>query len=110
MLVVEEPAAPEPMNKDEEMEVDDDFEEIISEDEKYDDNFEYKMIEIERAAWASFEEVSQNFLGNTKSENYVNLVEELYNYDTLGCLMNSKLHYLHSHLSHFPENPGDYSE
>lgn len=32
------------------------------------------------------------------------------NYDTLGYLMSVKLHYLHSHLRHFPENIDDYSE
>ncbi|CAD6216765.1 GSCOCG00012892001-RA-CDS [Cotesia congregata] len=28
----------------------------------------------------------------------------------LGCFMHLKLHYLHSHQDHFPENLGDYSE
>ena len=27
-----------------------------------------------------------------------------------GCLMSIKLRFLHSHLEHFPENHGDYSE
>lgn len=29
---------------------------------------------------------------------------------TLGCLMNLKLHFLHSHLDKFPDNLGDFSE
>jgi len=32
------------------------------------------------------------------------------NYKELGCLMNLKLHYLHSHIDYFPINLGDFSE
>jgi len=32
------------------------------------------------------------------------------NFGKLGCLINLKLHFLHSHLDYFPENLGDYSE
>ena len=31
-------------------------------------------------------------------------------FQSLGCKMSIKLHYLHSHLSDFPENLGDVSE
>jgi len=34
----------------------------------------------------------------------------LRNYQKLGCLMNYKLHFLHSHLDYFPLNLGDYNE
>lgn len=76
-----------------------------------DANFEGTMNDTEKAAWVSFKNVSQNFLGNNKREDYSTLVDELLqNYQNLGCLMNLKLHFLHSHLNHFPENCGDYSE
>lgn len=76
-----------------------------------DENFITQMNDTEKAAWKSFRNVSQTFLGNEKSENYQNLVEELLkNFEKLGCLMNLKLHFLHSHLYYFPENLGDYSE
>ncbi|GBP23684.1 52 kDa repressor of the inhibitor of the protein kinase [Eumeta japonica] len=78
---------------------------------KQDTNFERTMNEAEKAAWVSLKNVSQNFLGNNKSEDYSILVDELLeNYKYLGCLMNLKLHFLDSHLNHFPENCGDYSE
>lgn len=76
-----------------------------------DTNFPGTMNDTERAAWVSFKNVCQNFLGNNKSENYRTIVEELVtNYKHLGCLMNLKLHFLDSHIDHFPENLGDYSE
>ena len=73
-----------------------------------DANFEGSLNETERAAWASFKNVSQNFLGNKRSENYNTLVNELLkNYKNLDCLMNLKLHFLDSHFNSFPDNCGD---
>ena len=34
----------------------------------------------------------------------------LQKFQVQGCLMSIKLHFLHSHLEHFHENLGDYSE
>ena len=69
------------------------------------------MDENVKAAWQSFKNVSQNFLGNAKSEDYENIVNELLENDkNVGCSMNRKLHFLHSHLDYFPQNLGDYSE
>ena len=76
-----------------------------------DDNFVTKMNEDERAAWLSFKGVTENFLGNHKSQDYRQKVAEMMeNYKKLGCLMNLKLHFLDSHIDYFPENLGDYSE
>lgn len=76
-----------------------------------DEAFVATMNAKEKAAWLSFKEVVENFLGNHKSENYEELVADmLRKYQQLGCLMNYKLHFLHSHLDYFPENLGDYSE
>lgn len=74
-------------------------------------NFETCMNDVERLAWQSFVAVAQNFLGNHKADNYVELVEEmLVRFKDLGCNMSLKLHYLNSHLHHFQHNLGDLSE
>lgn len=76
-----------------------------------DPQFTTSMNETESNAWSSFVQVVQNFLGNHKAENYVELVETmLSNFNILGCNMSIKVHYLHSHLDRFPENLGDCSE
>ena len=65
----------------------------------------------EKTAWLSFVVVVENFLGNKKAENYADLVDEMLEaIRDLGCKMSIKLHYINSHLDHFPENLGDVSE
>ena len=69
------------------------------------------MTQIEKAAWLSFKEVVNNFLGNHRSENYKDIVATmLKNFEKMGCLMNYKLHFLHNHIDDFPENCGDFSD
>ena len=52
-----------------------------------------------------------NFLGNTKSPNYKELVKNLLcAFQKPGCNMSVKVHFLHSHLDYFPENLGTMSE
>jgi len=76
-----------------------------------DQTFITTMSNVEKAAWLSFKNVVENFLGNNKSENYKTIVSDMVrNYGILGCLMNLKLHFLHSHIDEFPENLGDFSE
>ncbi|XP_032690547.1 uncharacterized protein LOC116853528 [Odontomachus brunneus] len=76
-----------------------------------DETFITKMNDIKRSAWSSFKKVAQKFLGNHKSGDYVQIVSDMiHNFKELGCLMNLKLHFLHSHLDYFPQNLGDYSE
>src|SRR5215471_9595068 len=63
----------------------------------------------ERTAWGAFKQVCQGFLGKHKAANYAASVDGLIeSYQQLGCNMSLKLHFLHSHLSFFPEN-GDVS-
>ena len=70
--------------------------------------FENVMTTVEKESWISFKKVVQGFLGNSKTNNYKELVENmLEKYHNLGCNMSIKLHYLHSHLDRFPENCGD---
>lgn len=76
-----------------------------------DENFETTLSRTENRAWTAFKNVCSNFLGNRKSENYKDLVEELIqSYKTLGCNMSLKLHFLHSHLEFFPDNLGAVSD
>jgi hypothetical protein len=72
---------------------------------------ENKMTRLEKNAWNAFRQVVCGFLGNNKSKNYAELVENLMkHYELLGCRMSVKMHYLHSHLSFFKQNLGDVSE
>ena len=52
------------------------------------------------------------FLGNTRNQNYKELVEKLIikSYQNMGCCMSAKLHFLCSYLDFFQENLGDFSE
>ncbi|QQP53101.1 Uncharacterized protein FKW44_005452 [Caligus rogercresseyi] len=62
-------------------------------------------------AWSSFVLVVDNFLGNNKSSNYVELVNSmLASYKQLNAYMSIKLHFLFSHLDKFPENLGSVSD
>ena len=76
-----------------------------------DHQFVTTMTAVEARAWKAFSKVVHNFLGNKRADNYTELVEELLlSLQDLGCRMSIKVHYLHSHLSEFPENLGDVSE
>lgn len=76
-----------------------------------DEKFPSIMTEIEKAAWFSFRDVSEKFLGKGKGYECSKMVEDMVNnFQKLGCLMNLKLHFLDSHLDYFPENICDYSE
>ena len=76
-----------------------------------DHKFVTTMTAVEARAWKAFSKVVHNFLGNKRADNYTELVEELLlSLQDLGCRMSIKVHYLHSHLSEFPENIGDVSE
>ena len=74
-------------------------------------NFTQHLNDPELATWSSYVMVIKNFLGNHKSEDYVELVACMRNnFKELGANMSIKVHYLHSHLKRFPENLGDSSE
>ncbi|GBM27638.1 hypothetical protein AVEN_49946-1 [Araneus ventricosus] len=63
------------------------------------------------AAWTSFKELAENFLGNHQAENYgKSSIACLKAYKILGCNMSLKIHFLHSHLEFFPENLGSVSD
>ena len=69
------------------------------------------MKKEELNAWKAFCDVVKNFLGKIKSPNFNELVESLLQaFHNLRCNMSVKIHFLHSHLSYFPENLGAFSE
>ena len=74
-------------------------------------NFTEKLTRQELRAWNSFVSIVRGFLGNTMDANYQQLVDELLDsYKSLGARMSLKIHFLHSHLSFFPENLGAVSD
>ena len=69
------------------------------------------MSSVEKKGWITFSQVVNNFLGNTKSPEYKEIVKTLLDtFHKLGCNMSVKVHFLHSHLEYFPENLGALSE
>ena len=76
-----------------------------------DDNFELTMDNLQLAAWKAFRSICKDFLGNYRSPNYMDIVEELLqSYEALGCKMSLKVHFLMSHMDFFPENMGSVSD
>ena len=76
-----------------------------------DEDFLHSMNAVEREAWTAFKCVVQNFLGNNRSPEYIDIVENmLTTFKMLGCSMSLKLHFLNSHLDFFPPNLGAVSE
>ena len=58
-----------------------------------------------------FKAVCLIFLGNIKAENYNVLFEDLLEaYQTMGCNMSLKIHFLHSYLDCFPPYLGAVSD
>ena len=76
-----------------------------------DETFITHLKSKEKLAFESFKKVSDNFLGNHRSEDYVQVVNDLLShYHYMGCNMPLKVHVLHSHLDFFGENLGDVSD
>jgi len=74
--------------------------------------FDEDLNETERNAWLSFKRICKDFLGNHKAANYQDVVQELLtSYQSMGCNMSLKIHFLESHLNFFsPENLGEVSD
>ena len=69
------------------------------------------MDEPELAAWHAFKDVCKGLLGKHQEAQRERIVKSLIRcYQDLGCNMSLKIHFLHSHLSFFPENAGDVSD
>ncbi|KAI6648689.1 hypothetical protein LOD99_7915 [Oopsacas minuta] len=69
--------------------------------------FVQSMTNLESSARCAFVLVVNNFLGNNKANNYIDLVNDmLYKLKYLDVNMSIKVHYLFSHLDRFPETLG----
>ena len=65
------------------------------------EDFDHTLTGIEKVAWSAFRDVAHNFLGNTKTPNYIELVELMIDsFKNMGCNISLKIH-LHSHLDFF---------
>lgn len=75
------------------------------------DTFRSKLKKLELPAWDAFVLVVQNFPFNNRAENDAELVSNmLAEYQELGCRMQLKMYFLHSHLDFLPPNLGDVSD
>ena len=76
-----------------------------------DQQFEAVLSGKEKAAWQSFEKVSNGFLGNFKAANFRELVQDLMgSYEQLGRNTSLKMHFLFSRMDFFPLNCGAMSD
>ena len=67
--------------------------------------------ETARNAWLSFKRICKDLLGNHKSANYQNVVQDLLtSYKAIGCNMSLKIHFLESHSDFFPESLGEVND
>ena len=63
------------------------------------------------AVWNKIINVIENFLGNKRSQNYKDIVQDMINsLKLIGVNMSLKIYFLKDHLDDFPPNCGDYSE
>ena len=75
------------------------------------DDFDRSMNDNELNAWISLKNVIKYFLGNNRSDDYIEIISELLHcFEQFGARMSIKIHFLSSHLNYFPDNCGDYSE
>ena len=76
-----------------------------------DSEFDQALFGKEKLAWKAFELVETKFLGNTKADNYMELVSNLLKaYSRMGRNMSLKKHFLDSHLDFFPPNCREVSD
>ena len=65
----------------------------------FDSSFDASINDIEPAVWVAFKNVCAGFLGKHKDMNCIRLIGRLLEtYQTMGCNMSLKLHFLMSHL------------
>lgn len=76
-----------------------------------DKNFFTTLPEAHKAALNALKDIVDNFLGNVKAPNYVQLAEKLLlEYKKIGALMSLKMHFLMSHIQEFADNLGAFSD
>ena len=71
------------------------------------ENFPKHLNTKELENWNTIKLVAENFLGNHRAKNYIDIVENMIEaFRRLGNRMSLQLHFLHLHLEFFPENFG----
>lgn len=76
-----------------------------------DADFYETLTDQHREALTALKDVVEQFLGNVKAPNYVDLVKTFLNkFEAIGALMSLKMHFLKNHLNEFEENLGAYSD
>ena len=76
-----------------------------------DQDFPNSVNEKESCTWSAFVEAVKNFLENRKAVKYKGIVAKLQSsLQDMGTNMSIKLHFLYSHLDHFPKSLGDLSD
>ena len=76
-----------------------------------DEHFNTILTGDEKLACDASVQVSTNFLGNKRAENFKDLVTNLLHcYSRLGCNMSLKIRFLDSHLDYFPDSCGAVSD
>ena len=69
------------------------------------------MNDLELSALILFVDMTKNFFGNRRTENYKELVEKmLKSLQDMGTNMSIKIYFLHSLLDKFPDDCGDVSD
>ena len=62
--------------------------------------FDEDLNETERNTWLSFKRICKDFLGNHKTANYQDVVQDLLTSDkAMGCNMSLKIHFLETQLN-----------
>lgn len=75
------------------------------------EKFVQAMMPIEFAAFNAIKKVCENFLGNHKAKNYLEIVEEMLKaFEAMNIHISLKIHFLNSHMDFFPENMGACSD
>src|SRR6218665_1919654 len=70
-----------------------------------DPEFENSMKAVELETWKAFVQVGKSFLDKKNASSYEELVTNMLGaFKNLGCNFSTKMHYLFSQLSWFPEN------
>ena len=75
----------------------------------HDNNFYNSMNVLTIRTWIAFKSIIHNFLGNHRSADYENLLDEILDYmERLGYRMSIKMYFLRSHLDYFPFSCGHF--
>ncbi|QQP37347.1 Uncharacterized protein FKW44_017579 [Caligus rogercresseyi] len=75
-----------------------------------DTEFQNSMNTLDCAAWKSFVQVANNFLGTRRQQNHARLISTMIEPSKTRLFVSIKMHFLFSHMEKFPENHGAMSD